>query len=44
MCGFRPIWEMGGLRRFVLPGWPSMLAKRMSELRVGYISIQADIE
>lgn len=28
----------------VLPGWPSMLAKRMSELSVGYISIQADIE
>lgn len=28
----------------VLPGWPSMLAKRMSELRVGYISIQADME
>lgn len=28
----------------VIPGWPSMLAKRMSELRVGYISIQADME
>lgn len=27
-----------------LPGWPSMLAKRMSELSVGYISIQADME
>lgn len=28
----------------VLPGCPSMFTKRMSELRVGYISIQADME
>lgn len=30
--------------RPVLPGCPSMLAKRMSELRLGYISIQDDME
>lgn len=28
----------------VLPGWPSMLAKRTSVLTAGYSSIQVDIE
>lgn len=36
--------DVWSLQPAVLPGCPSILAKRMSELSVGYISIQADME
>lgn len=41
MCMWSYLW---GQECPVLPGCPNMLAKRMSELRLGYISIQDDME
>ena len=35
---------VGCMHALLVPGCPSMLEKRMSELMVGYISIQADME